>query len=473
MSKPSVLVYLTVLLLATVGSYLTGTFPFSGASKTALPVTGLGDTALDNQADTNLHIAILDPNAAESSDSAALNALILAEIAENDDNYPLALTYYKQALSASHSPEVAHAATELALEADEPEAAVDFAQQWAKLAPHDLSAQLVAMTLILPTDSVLAEHYLTQALISDPDQLASHLSVIQGRLPETGRALLYQSIIKLADQQTKSPEAQYLAAQSALYEQDFERAKTYLQTTFRLIPTMTKAIELQAKLIRFHDTSDQKALAYLREQVHKLPEDDDLRAFYAHALLDSKNYPEAIKQLEILLQKESYKSITLILLGEVYHLMGNETTALKYITQALDFPEHRSAAHYLLGEIYQKQNNFTLALTHFSTVTEGEYHVPAVLNSAVILNKNQQFNDALELLRSADPSDFQEQKQLLLLEVKTLINAKNIAEANELLSHILKNLPEDPDFLQQQQTIELKKSPEINVQPEILPQLVP
>jgi predicted negative regulator of RcsB-dependent stress response len=464
-----------VLLLATAGSYLTGTFLFSGArtGKTGLPAASLGNTVLDNQEDTGLHIATVDPNnAAESPESAAINALILAEIAQNNDDYPLALTYYKQALSASHSPEVAHAATELALEVDEPETALDFAQRWADLAPNDLSAQLVAMTVILPTDSVLAQHYLTQALISNPNQLASHLSIIQSRLPENGRSLLYQSVIKLAEQQINSPDAQYLAAQSALYEQDFEHAKTYLQATFRLMPTMTKAIELQAKLIRFHDTNDKKALAYLREQVHKLPNDDDLRAFYAHALLDSKNYSEAIKQLEPLLQKEQYKSITPILLGEVYHLMGNETTALKYITQALDFPEHRSAAHYLIGEIYQKQNNLTLALTHFSTVTEGEYYVPAILNSAVILNKNQQFDDALELLRGADPSDFHEQKQLLLLEIKTLINAKNIAEANELLSHILKNLPEDPDFLQQKKAIELNKIPEINAQPEILPQVV-
>jgi len=472
MSKLSVLVYLTVLLLATAGSYITGNFPFSGAGKAGSPANQT-NTAADDPENPPVSIASLDPDAAESTEGATLDALILAEIAQNEENYPLALTYYKQALSASQSAEVAHAATELALEVDESDTAIDFAQRWAELAPNDLSAQLVAMTLTLSTDSTRAEHYLTQALISDPEHLSSHLTVIQSRLPDAGRALLFQSIIKLADQQTSSAEAQYLAAQSALYEQDFERAKTYLQAAFRLAPAMTKAIELQAKLIRFNDTTDQKALAYLREQVHKLPEDDDLRAFYAHALLDSKNYPEAIKQLEPLLKKEQYKSITLILLGEVYHLMGNETTALKYITQALDFPEHRSAAHYLLGEIYQKQNNFTLALTHFSTVTEGEYHVPAVLNSAVILNKNQQFDDALELLRSADPSDFQEQKQLLLLEVKTLINAKNIAEANELLTHILKNLPEDPDFLQQKQTIELKKSPEINAQPEILPQMIP
>lgn len=470
MSKPSVLVYLTVLLLATAGSYLTGTFSFFGSDKPTVPATDQTDLTSN---DSNTSIATLDPNAAESSNSIALDALILAEIAQHEENYALALTYYKQALSASASPEVAHEATELALEIDEPESAIDFAQRWAELAPHDLSAQLVAMTLVLSTDNSLAEHYLNQALISDPEQLASHLSVIQSHLPEAGRTLLYQSIIRLADQQINNVEAQYLAAQSALYEQDFQRAKTYLQTTFHLMPTMTKAIELQAKLIRFHDTNDQKALSYLHEQVKKLPENGELRAFYAHALLDTTNYPEAIKQLELLLQKEQYKAIALVLLGEVYHLMGNETTALKYITQALDFPEYRSAAHYLLGEIYQKQNNLTLALTHFSTVTEGEYHVPAILNSAVILNKNQQFDEALELLRSADPSDFREQKQLLLLEVKTLINAKNIAEASELLTHILKNLPEDPDFLQQQQTIELKKAPEISAPPETLPKFMP
>jgi tetratricopeptide (TPR) repeat protein len=134
--------------------------------------------------------------------------------------------------------------------------------------------------------------------------------------------------------------------------------------------------------------------------------------------------------------------------------MGNETTALTYVNQALNFPEYQAAAHYLLGEIYQQQKNFSLALTHFSNITEGEYHVPAILNSAIILNKNQQFEEALDILRSAEPSDFQEQKQLLLLEVSTLINAKNIAEASELLSHILHNLPEDPDFLKQQESIE-------------------
>jgi tetratricopeptide (TPR) repeat protein len=470
MSKPSVLVYLTVLLLATAGSYLAGTFPFSGAHHAAVTRENQDDLASTDTQNPS-PIASLDPNAAESSNKVALDALILAEIAQHSENYELALTYYKQALSASPSADIAHEGTELALEIDEPELAIYFSKKWAELAPNDLSAQLVAMTLALSTNDALAEHYLSQALISDPEHLASHLSVIQSRLPVEGRTLLYQSTIKLANQQKDNPEAQYLAAQSALYEEDFERAKTYLEATFRLMPGMTKAIELQAKIIRFHDTSDQKALSYLREQVQKLPENDDLRAFYAHALLDSKNYPEAIKQLEPLLKKEQYKAITLILLGEVYHLMGNETTALKYITQALDFPEYRSAAHYLLGEIYQKQNKLTLALTHFSTVTEGEYHVPAVLNSAVILNKNQKFDEALELLRSADPSDFQEQKQLLLLEVTTLINAKNIAEANELLTHILKNLPEDPDFLQQQKTIELKNIPEISSPPKTLPEL--
>lgn len=441
MLKPMVLVYLTVLALATAGSYLTKQ-NLEGPDK-------LADNSPEELSNSNGSQASFADLSEKNEPLSAFDDAFLAQVAQYHHDDALALHYYQAATKINASPELAEAATELSLEQDDLDTALHLANHWATVAPKDLTAQLVSATLYLEKDPKMAAHYFNRTIELAPKEIDEHLLAIQMRLPPISRTHLNQLLQQLANQNPNNPYAQLVAAQSSLFEQDALTAETFLKRALHTQPSLTKGIELEAKLIRLREKSDAPALTYLQNKVQTLPQDFELRLFYTQALLDAKEDSKAIAQLHLLAKNEATRPAALILLGETAYRFGNLKEAEGYFQQLLTLAKYNNQAHYLLGLLYSERGDRDKALAEWASILEGEYQVPAVLSSAAILQEERKFDEALQLLQSIEPENFPEQKQLLLSEIDVYIQTQKWDEALNLLEGALNYIPYDKDFLMQ------------------------
>lgn len=376
-----------------------------------------------------------------------LYMLLVAELAANRNLRELALSHYIKAAEITQDPKIAQQATQMAIEYQAPAEAIQTSEMWAKTDPNNLKAQMIAMTLLIGLSTDKAIPYLTRAIEIDPLLTNQNLSEIQVRLSEKGAKQLTKALNTIAEQRTNDPYAQLIAAQSTALQGNISEANERIDSALKLKPDLTPALELKARLIRHEDTTDAKALDYLKEKVKEFPNNAELRIFYASALIDSENYTEAKDSLLQLADDKTFGGQALLFLGEIDFKANQFESAKEYLLKAKNFPSSKDTALYLLGMIDERLGNEKEAIRSYSGIGAGQYQILGVLKAVALLKKNEQFDDAVSLLHESSPSTVDEQKQILFAEIEVLMAAQKFDEAMTLADELLPKLPEDPDML--------------------------
>lgn len=383
----------------------------------------------------------------ESPHQKLLYLLLVAEMAGNRQEGQLALQDYLKAATMSTDPEVAEAATRMAIELQAPKEATEAAEIWAKLAKDNLQAQLVATTLLIGQSVERALPYLETALDINASELSQNIIAIQSRLSETSSKNLNEALKRIALKRPKDPYAQLISAQSAADKSEIEVAKKAVNAALTLNPGLTPALQLKARLIRYEDDNDKAALQFLAEKVKKFDSNAELRLFYASALMDSKNFEEAKKQLIKISNDKTFGGQALLFLGEIYYNEKKFNDSKTQFKKAIEFPQTRDSARYMLGQVTENIGEKEEAIGLFSGITEGPYHVPAFIRAANILKSKQSFDEAIYLLHEANATTEEEQKLLFFTEIEILFANKKADEAMAQLDDILIKRPTDEDVL--------------------------
>jgi tetratricopeptide (TPR) repeat protein len=376
-----------------------------------------------------------------------LYKLMLADMASNQNMPEEALKTALDLSISTQDPAIAAYTTELAIQFQAPEPAVQSAEIWAKNAQDDLQAQMVASTLLIGGSIERAIPYLSRAIELDPVQVNQHMMAIQARLSERSAAHLKMALQRIAKEQSSNAYAQLIAAQSTAQQGDIPQANQLVDESLRLNPELTSAIELKARLIRYADDSDTAALHYLNEKVAKYPNNAELRLFYASALMDANRLQEATQHLSKLTDDKTWGGHASLFLGEVYFKSNQPEKSKALFQKALEYDAVRDNAFYDLGELSEYQKNPKDAVLYYTSITSGAFHVPATLRAVQLLKINKMYPEAIQVLHSASPTTIDEQKQLLLSEVDILSSSKQLDEAYSLIDEILGKLPEDVDVL--------------------------
>lgn len=400
------------------------------------------DTNTNDKAETEL-IAEIPASKHEN----ILYILLTAELAASRHEEGVALHHYLQAAEMTQDPAIAEQATQMAITYQAPLEASKGAELWAKTAPNNLQAQLIAMTLSIGQSADKAIPYLIRALEINPTQVDQYIIEIQTRLSNTSAQKLKEALNQIAQERPKDPYAHLAAAQSAAQQGDIKNANRWVDSALTLEPNLTHALELKARLIRYATDTDNPALLFLAEKVSKFPDNKELRLFYSNALMDNGNSAEAKIQLSHLTNDKKLGGQALVFLGEIFLKEHKFQDALATLQKALEFPESRDAAQYLMGETEERQGHFQAAVRWYSDIDPGSYQIPAVLRATALLKTQKLYKDAIDLLHSSTPSTIEEQKQLIIAEIDLLNASQSLEDAMKMANELLPKLPTDQDVL--------------------------
>lgn len=377
-----------------------------------------------------------------------LTYLLKADLAMQRNLPDVALENYLIVAQHTHDPQVAQLATEIAVQNQTPAKASAAAEIWANADPNELQAQLVATTLFISSNPEKAQIFLNNAFQINNPNIDQHLLLILNQLSPEGQKNLTSLVFKIASQRKTDAYAQLSAAQIAASQLDIDNAKQYLQLALKLQPELTSAIELNAKIISYNTKSDKAALAYLDQQVKKFPKNGELRYFYITALLDNDQITQALPNLNILTKDKLYGGEAYITMGEIYIGQDKIALAKDTIKNALTFPESADKAKFYLGQLAEYTKDNSQAIKWYESVSEdSEFQTQAYLRAAYIYSVAGNYSDALDLLQNANPTSFDDQKQLLLTQIDILIDSNDYDKALENANKVLEIIPDDPDFL--------------------------
>lgn len=377
-----------------------------------------------------------------------LTYLLKADMAMQRNMPEQALENYLIVAQYTHDSQVAQLATEIAIQNQNPTKAEIAAEIWANAAPNELQAQLVATTLFISSDTAKAFRFLNNAFeLNNPDMDQS-LLLILNQLSIEGQKNLTSLIFKIALQRKNDPYAQLCAAQIAAAQLDIDSAKKQVQLALKLKPDLTSAIELNAKIISYNTKNDNTALKYLGQQVKKYPNNAELRFFYITALLDNDETAQALPNLNILTKDKIYGGEAYITMGEIYIGQDKISLATETIKNALTFTDSSDKAKFYLGQLAEYTKDNTAAIKWYEGVSENsEFQTQAYLRAAYIYSVAGNYSDALDLLQNANPTSFDDQKQLLLTQIDILIDSNEYDKALDNSNKVLEIIPQDIDFL--------------------------
>ncbi len=389
------------------------------------------------------------PTVIQSSGSLyeSLYQLLVAELAATRGMKDLATTHYLNVASISQDPKIAEQATLLAIQFEAPKEAILSAVLWAKIDPQNLEAQLIAMTLLISQSLEEATPFLKQALEINPQDLDQHILEIQRHLSKSSALALKKAIIELAKANPANPYAAFVAAQSAAEESDVPKAKSWVNKALELMPSLTRAIELKARIIRYERESNTPAIRFLAKEVDRYPDNHELRFYYANALYDDSQVEEAKEELSRLTHDNKLGGPAILFLGEILIHEKEWQEASTTLKKGLEDPTIRSGAAYLLGEVSEHQGHSEKAIEWYSEVAPGPFHIPAVLRAITLLKKNKDYQEAIYLIHNSSPNTPEEQKYLLLSEIELLNSNRQSEDALQLANEILPVLPNDQDIL--------------------------
>ncbi len=369
--------------------------------------------------------------------------LLTAEMALDRNLPKFALKQFLLAADLSLDPKIAEEATSLAIQIQRPNEALIGAKLWANKAPNNLQAQLVAMTLLIGMSPDEAMSYLSRAFDIAPKDVEYQLIGIQLRLSDRSRKQLKVALDNLAKQRTTDAYAQLAAAESAAQLEDIQNATLWVNSALKLSPNLTKAIELKARLIRYQDENDTEALAYLSRKVKEFSLDGELRLFYASALIDAKQTKEAIQQLTQITEDKVVGGEALIFLGEIYLKENKLQNYFETLQQALQFKSSKDTAAFLLGQLSESQGKPKEAIQWYSDISEGIYQLPAYIRAASLLAANKEYDKAIQMLHNTEPTSWEEEKQLILIELNILIEGNQLDQATQLIDAILPKISDE------------------------------
>ena len=377
---------------------------------------------------------------------------LLAEIAIYRNEPSIAIDNLQQLLN-TNNPQVAQILTEYAIELEDYKLSILAAKTWAELDPNNFKAQLIAVTMLLEDSPSLVEKFLKQAIKTDPEQIDGQLSNLLPKLLDHHKKLILKTLKNLATNNPFDATTQLCLAQISAQLDEVHTATAATNLALKLKPDLTHAIFLQAKLIRHNSKSDITALEYLKKQITNYPKNEELRLFYANALLDNNKTKEALPLLKTLTvsDNQNYAVEANLLIAEIYLQKENLNLekAKLYLNKLIKINENVAAGKiaFLLGQVSEKQNDNTTAINWYTSITEEPYHIIGYLRAAALLANTQQLPQAIKLLDQAQPSTILEAKQLLLFKIELALAAKNLQLAITNTDSGLEMLPNDVDFL--------------------------
>lgn len=377
---------------------------------------------------------------------AVLYEYLLAEIAGQRGALGLSAQAYADLAKRTRDPRIAKRATEVALYARMPAAAIDAARIWYEAEPTSSQAlQALATLLIGAKRQQEALPYLQKFLAADASG-AGFLQLSRLLANNQDKALTLELVQQLARPYPESAQAHFAVAQAALGAGQSELALAEVRAAAKLQPDWELPVLLEAQLLQ--RGSNALALRRLAAFLERHPKSRDVRMSYARVLVAEHKYDEARVEFQTLSRDFPDNAEVVFAVGVLSLQLKDYALAEANFKRLLSLPyRDKDTVRMYLGQIAEERENYPEALRWYEEVAGGEMYLRAQIRYALVLNKQGKLDAARAYLRQVDADSEAARVQLLLTEAQMLRDAKRPREAFDLIGDALQGMPDQPELL--------------------------
>jgi tetratricopeptide (TPR) repeat protein len=379
---------------------------------------------------------------------AVLYEYLLAEIAGQRGSVGLSAQAYADLAKRTRDPRIARRATEVALYARMPTAAIDAAKIWYETEANSMQALQALVSLLINTKrNEEALPYLQTFLAAEGDKAGDRFLQLS-RLLANGhdKALTLTLVQQLAQPYGKLAQAHFAVAQAAVAAEQRELALAEVRTASKLRPDWDMAALLEAQLLQRQ--SNALALQHLAGFLERYPKAKEVRLSYARVLVAEQKYKEARAEFQTLFKDFPDNVDVIFAVGVLSLQLQDYALAEANFKRLLTLPyRDTNTVRMHLGQIAEEQKHYPEALRWYEQVAGGEQYLQAQIRYALVLNKQGKLDAARAHLRQVEISSDQARVQLLLTEAQMLRDANRPSEAFDLIGGALESMPDQPDLL--------------------------
>ncbi|MBS0286243.1 MAG: tetratricopeptide repeat protein [Proteobacteria bacterium] len=377
----------------------------------------------------------------------SLYQLMAAEMALDRELPEVALANYIAAAKETQDADVAARATQIALSVASLETAVLPATIWAHAAPTNLEAQITTAALYIRLNDVeKAVPFLEQAEKVNADEAFQYYLILFKQLQkEQDNKRVVAALELLAKKETKHASGHLALAEIYLYQGNDVDALKMCEAALQMVPTSVIGIQIESEAL-LRKKGKVVAKEFLDKHALNQPEDIQLHQYYAQFLLDNGYADAARKELLMLVDNPKVTNEELLQFARLSMQAQWLDIAQKVLKRTKEVPESKDLSHYFLARIAEMQNKDDEAIEWFKQVLTGPFHVLSQVRASVLLSEQKRFDDALEILSHAQPSDLPEKKQLVLSIVDVYNLSHRYNDALKLLDENIALMPDEIDL---------------------------
>lgn len=373
---------------------------------------------------------------------------LLTEIASQRGETEVAVQASAALANKTRDPRLAMRAAQLAIESGQMDKAIDAIKLWREVEPASSMATRMLSSVLLRAGK-LDEARLELANIlkenaANTGPVFIHLYQVLSSYPDKAAAL--KLIGNLAQPYPGIAEAHWAVAQVAQVAGDEKLALIEARLASSQRPDWDMAASLEAILLQ--KNTPQEGLDRLKNYLSRFPDAREIRMQYARALLEQKQYKLSRDEFQRLANDnpdspEMAFAIAMISL-QMQDFQGAEDQLRLSLSKG---KKDQDTVRYYLGQLNEAKKNESEAIENYRLVSGGEYQFTAQIRIAYLLNKRGEIAEAMQQLRQAKAINNQQRAQLIMVESKFLMDARQRTEAYNVLQQGLEKLPNHPDLL--------------------------
>lgn len=377
---------------------------------------------------------------------AVLYEYLLAEIAGQRGAVGLSAQAYADLARHTRDPRIAKRATEVALYARMPAAAIDAARIWNETEPSSLQAlQALTSLLIGAKRQEEALPYL-QKLLENDSSGGGFLHLSRLLANNQDKALTLALVQRLAQPYPKAAQAHFAVAQAAAVAGQSELALAEVRAASKLLPEWDLPVLLEAQLLQRQ--SNAQALQRLAAFLERHPKSREVRMSYARVLVAEQKYTEARVEFQTLSRDFPNNTDVVFAVGVLSLQLQDYALAEANFKRLLALPyRDKNTVRMYLGQIAEDQKNYPQALRWYDEVAGGDAFLRAQIRYALVLSKQGKLDEARAHLQQVEADSEPARVQLLLTEAQMLRDAKQAGAAFDLIGKALERMPDQPDLL--------------------------
>ncbi len=371
--------------------------------------------------------------------------LLSGEIAGQRGQFKLAVGHYMEALRRAPDPQVAERTARIAVFARDDKSALEASQIWVELEPDNLEAHQVTAALLVRTgqsDAALVhfETILSATRNGKNAERKGFMLIVALLSKEQDKQATMAVMDKLVADRQQNSAALYANSHLALLVGELDKAAINIDKTLSLEPDWIDAHLLQANIL-IRQGHSAEALKKLATATADYPDEIKLRLYYARKLIDEKQYEQARRQFNEVLDREPEHADALYAIGLLGLQVRKLDEAQASFEKLLKLGKRTDEANYYLGEMYDIKKQPEQAIKHYLGVKKNPQHIDAQIRIASLLAGMGKMDEARDQLRRVHAPNLEIQLRLYMAEGELLGQAGDNEDAFELYTQALEQMP--------------------------------